>query len=529
MAAHLLLLLMIASQAVPDQAPDALVVCPPAFRQALQPWIDYRTSQGHVLTTISNAQSAEALRRQVRETAQGGRLKFVVLVGNAAPGLDKDLAPKGNGIPAFYEKAKVNLLWGSEPTIATDNAYADLNDDRAPEVAIGRLTADSPEQLRLIVAKILAYEQSADFGSWRRQLNFVAGMGGFGAIADTVIESAARMLLTQNIPAAYQVSMTYGSWTSPYCPDPRLFHAATLERLNEGALFWVYIGHASPTMVSRLHMPDKDYPILDVSDVSKLRNVHSEPIAVFLACYTGAFDLNPNCLAAEMLRQPGGPVAVLAGSRVTMPYAMTVLGTGLLDEVFQKHCPTIGEAVLHCKQRMMKGSAEATGQRLVLDAIASVVSPAPKQLAEERVEHVQMFNLFGDPLMRLHFAREIELNVAAAAAPGGKLKVTGVSPVDGRGIVELVVRRGRLSFTPPPRSEYPKTSPALDEMQEVYRKANDLRLCSMAVAVSGGKFEVELAVPRDVEGSCHVRAFIEGPGDCALGAAEVKIEPVKKP
>jgi hypothetical protein len=451
-------------------------------------------------------------------------LRFVVLVGDAEPAMYTDPALRARCVPPHYAKAKVNVLWHSPPHIATDNWYADLDDDGSPDVAVGRLTADSPAELRQIVAKTLAYERSADVGPWRRQLNFVAGIGGFGALADAAIESAARYFLTQNIPAAYRVSMTYGSWRSPYCPDPRSFQEATLERLNEGALFWVYIGHGQHLSVDRLRVPDAEYPIFESADVPKLACGHAAPIAVFLACYTGAIDAADDCLAEQMLRQPGGPVAILAGSRVTMPYGLSVMAIGLLDEVFNKRCGTIGEAVLHAKQRMLKEPAAGDRQRTMLDTIAGAISPAPKLLAEERAEHLLMFNLIGDPLLRIRYPKPIELDVPATAAAGKPLKLTGTCAVDGRGMVELVVERGRLTFRPPPRSAYPKTAAGFAEFQETYRKTNDQRLVSVPVHVAGGRFEAQLDVPAEAAGSCHVCVFVEGDRDFALGSADVKIE-----
>ena len=54
-----------------------------------------------------------------------------------------------------------------------------------------------------------------------------------------------------------------------------------------------------------------------------------------LACYTAAFDQPQDCLAEELLKTEGGPVAVYGGSRVTMPYAMGVMGTAMMDEYFK--------------------------------------------------------------------------------------------------------------------------------------------------------------------------------------------------
>ena len=127
----------------------------------------------------------------------------MVLVGDNVPWMaGAGDAAAARCVPVHYAKARVNVAWGSEPEIATDHAYADLGEEMdtqpRPELAVGRLTAASPEQLRQIVAKILAYERSRDFGPWRRQLNVVAGVGGLGPIIDRGVESTTQCSCTQN-------------------------------------------------------------------------------------------------------------------------------------------------------------------------------------------------------------------------------------------------------------------------------------------------------------------------------------------
>ena len=105
--------------------------------------------------------------------------------------------------------------WGSEKTFCTDNWYADVDDDEVPDLSVGRISADSPQQLAGIVAKILAYEQSQGMGLWRRRINLIAGIGGFGAITDAVLEMAAKKLITDGIPSAYRTTMTQASLRLP--------------------------------------------------------------------------------------------------------------------------------------------------------------------------------------------------------------------------------------------------------------------------------------------------------------------------
>ena len=77
------------------------------------------------------------------------------------------------------------------------------------------------------------------------------------------------------------------------------------------------------------------------------------PIALLLCCSTGGFDQREDCLAEELLRADGGPAAAIAGSRVTMPYAMSVLGAELLRIYFQDRPATIGELLLAAKRATM--------------------------------------------------------------------------------------------------------------------------------------------------------------------------------
>ncbi|MGD9719958.1 MAG: C25 family cysteine peptidase [Pirellulales bacterium] len=512
-----LLCLLIAAQA--GQAYDTVVVCPAEFRQALAPWVAHREAQGHRLLTIASRATSAELREDVRQLARQHPLRFLVLVGDADPLVLEDPSLQALGVPAHFVPAKVNVRFGSEPYIATDNWYADLDDDRVPELAVGRLSADTPAELSGMVAKILAYEKCADYGSWRRQVHFVAGLGGFGPVADAVLEATAKTLITSGIPPAYNTSMTYGSWQSPYCPDPRRFDAVTIDRLNEGSLFWVYLGHGQQRSVDRVRVPTGTYPILDCPDAARLECRHGAPIACFLACYSGAFDQPRDCLAEEMLRNPRGPVAILCGTRVTMPYGMAVLGSELLDECFGRQPETLGELFVAVKRHTVHPQT-VSRHRAALDTVGRAFAWAIGSDAEaERYEHLDLFNLLGDPLLRLPFPQPVKLAVPATALPGGALEITGHSPIAGRCTVELVVRRDRLTFHPPERGQF--DAQRLAEYEAVYRQANEQRLATLDVGPVNGSFRAPLAVPLTAHGPCHVRVFIEGAGGCAAGAADV--------
>ncbi|MFM8253224.1 MAG: C25 family cysteine peptidase [Planctomycetota bacterium] len=505
-------------------APDTVLVCPKPFLPTMQPWVEHRQQQGHVIAVVPSELTATGIRAEIRRHAAGGKLRWVLLVGDAEPPGKGDPLARARLTPTYHIPAKVNVKWGSEPEIATDNLYADLDDDQIPDVAIGRLTADNPRDLSLMVKKILDYERSVDFSAWRKRVNFVAGVGGFGVLADTVLETATKTFLTEGIPAAYHTSMTYGSWRSPYCPDPRRFHDVTVNRLNEGCLFWVYIGHGHPLTLDRVKVPGATYPIFQIGDAGKLKAAAQPPIAVMLACYTAAFDLPRDCLGEELLKTEGGPIAVLGGSRVTMPYAMAVMSHGLLEETFRHHTGTLGEVLLQAKRRMMANEQDDQHRQL-LDAIATLISPSAGMLEDERREHLALFNLLGDPLLQIHHPEEVQLKVPAEDLESGEtLEIVAHSPIAGRGHVELVCRRDRFRLDLSMRDTYDSASSVLDTFQDVYRAANNRRWQQVEVEWSEpGTKTIQIPIPANAFGPSHVTLHVEGDKQHALGSANVFI------
>jgi hypothetical protein len=504
-----------------DPAPpaDTAVVCPQPYRAALEPWLRYRAAQGHNIVVVDAEGSPEQVRDRLIGLAEQGALKFVLLVGHAHPVGSQP----GPGVATSYVPAKVNVLWGSEKAIATDELYADLDEDGLPELAVGRWPVGSPSETATAVRKTLAYENAVEGGDWQRRISFVAGTSGVGSMADAAMETAARSLIAQYIPPAFVSSMTYANWHSPYCPEPGMFQASAVERFNEGCLFWIYLGHGQRKNVDFVRVPQGYYPILDQRSATLLNCRTAPPIVLMLACYTGALDGPGPCLAETLCATPGGPVAVLASSRVSMPYGMSVLGIELMRQYFTERPATLGELLLEAKRGTLHRSrGDATA--LLLDTLAKLINPRSSDLAAERAEHVALFNLLGDPLLRMKYAQEARVATSAAETKD-ELIVHVNSPVDGRGTVEVVVRRDRLTFEAPTRSTFEPWAHA-EQYQDVYRRANDSRLAWTVTTVVDGKATVRMRLPQPVTGPCYVRAFVrDDRGHFALGATDALIQP----
>jgi hypothetical protein len=342
--------------------------------------------------------TARELHEGIRRVAGEGQLKFVVLIGDAP------------GVPTEYADARINVRWGSERSIATDQLYALVDGDRLPDVAIGRIPADSPEELAAVVQKLLRYEQTTNDGPWRR-ISVVAGMGGFGPVTDALIEAAGRSVFQQIVPTSYEVKQ------SPASP------AHAREQLNAGCFAWIYLGHGLPTELDSVDTPAGLRPILSVADVPRLRCGPKGPLAVLIACYTGAIDAPTDCLAEELALDADGPVAVIAATRVTMPYGNTVLGSELLRAGLVDRSESLGELWTLAQRRTLADAGPGDSLRTSLDALARGVSPPPVELAAERREHVLMYHLLGDPLLRLQYPPERPQPPARIATSGANRRL----------------------------------------------------------------------------------------------------------
>jgi hypothetical protein len=487
----LLLLLAAAS------ADEILVITPDAFVPALKAWKSHRESQGMTVTVRPPEADLRA------EVKGAGGPKFVLLLGDV------------KRVPCAYEAANTIRIWERDTRIATDDPIADLDGDDIPDVAIGRIPADTVEEAEAMLGKVVAYEESKDFGTWRRRVNVVAGIAGFGALFDGLIERASTTLLKEEVPAAYDLHVTWANPSSPFCPPPSKVADTVVDRFNEGALFVTYMGHGSPRSLDRVRYGDRAYPIFDEDYVDRLSARHGAPIAYLCCCSTGHFDGEPDCLAEFLVKQPGGPVAVIASSRVSMPYSNGVLSKEMLGALFREHAATVGEMLEIAKRRLIE---PRTGDELrkSIDMMGAFWKSNPKDLADERHEHLWLYNLFGDPSMRLPRASEATVACPSAVERGAKLPVQGKSDVKGDVVVELVMDR-----TP----DVPKREGDTDEdFAKCYARANAWVKAETKTRCDGGAFQAELEVPKDLPAGVYfVRVYVTGTDGAALGASKVEV------
>jgi len=221
-----------------------------------------------------------------------------------------------------------------------------------------------------------------------------------------MVEAAGRQVIQQTVPPEYEVRHICAASANTDWKENNDFVSRARAGLNGGGLAWIYVGHGLPTELVYAATASGHKSMLSMRDVPELHCGPHNPFAVLVACYAGAMDAPYGCLGEELLLAKEGPVAVIAATRVTMPYGNTIMGCELMRACFQDRPIAVGDVLRLAQRRGLSpiGNDQASKDQLrtTLDGMAEVLTPPPVDLAAERREHVLMYQLIGDPLLRLH-------------------------------------------------------------------------------------------------------------------------------
>ena len=240
---------------------------------------------------------------------------------------------------------------------ASDNWFVSLGDeDDRPDMAVGRIPAQTPQQVADVVAKTLAYEQDTNAGEWASRALFVADdkESNFQTIADD--------LASTYLPKSYQVKKVYlGISENP--------SAELIQSLDDGVGFVTYVGHGSMNVWAQ-------EKILQTGDVTKLNNT-ALPFMMTMTCLVGYFH-HPQAtsMGEELLFKPnGGVVAALVPTSELLASDQSDLASNIYTHLFGD-APTVGEAI-------MLGKQDLTLNRDIMQDL------------------IETFALLGDPALRM--------------------------------------------------------------------------------------------------------------------------------
>ncbi|MCX7718674.1 MAG: C25 family cysteine peptidase [Candidatus Sumerlaeaceae bacterium] len=334
---------------------DYLAVAHDSLLEALRPLLNYRQSQGWRTAAVDVDTVFDHFSYGVR-TATGlqsfltyafyrwpqPKLRHVLLVGEASEYRgDPALAPEG---------AMANLVpvWGG-PRLADvrgDHQYtAVAGTDVISDLAVGRISVATPDDLTTVIRKIIRYESEPD-GEWLLRSLFVFDDNDeFPEVVNSVISSS-------RAPWAEPVRFAQSDY--PYEPNTRVpfrrrSHAATaalLDAFHRGAATVNFFGHGGPNLWTHERL-------LHIMDLPLLNNSARLPFVSCASCDNAWIDYPVAPVQVSMgelfIKMRAGGIGVFAPVSGASPYEHKTLMTMLMAGVWRKGLRTLGDLAMFAK------------------------------------------------------------------------------------------------------------------------------------------------------------------------------------
>ncbi len=297
-------------QLVPEPE-KMLVIAPTAMEQVLQPLIDWKRQSGIHTTLVTTeaigASDATAVYRFVQAHYEEHAMQYLLLVGDEYA-IEPVMRPSGGTL------------------YACDNCFGYLHgDDHLPELLVGRLHAADPDQLRIMVNRILLYEKHPDQPG---QNWFATGMSSASDEGAGYGDDGQSDYAHNNEWKAIHLSNGYESFWEFYDGDqsavsPTPGHPSAdrptspdqqelLALINgQGVSLFNYTGHGWEQGLASGNF--------NIQAVAAMRNTGRYPLLIAVACSTGDFTDNGggDCLGEAWQRagdlQTGEPWGGIAG------------------------------------------------------------------------------------------------------------------------------------------------------------------------------------------------------------------------
>jgi len=254
--------------------------------------------------------------------------------------------------------------WQGE--VPDDNRYVDLNDDGNPELALGRIPVDNPDEANAVVDKLITYDEDERTAYWQRQAVFVAdydpAIGDFAGISDQII--------ADYMPSDLLFQRIYRNITHP---DADAVRQAITQAIDQGAWMLQYAGHGSPTT----WMKGQGWTL---ADIEALTNAGRYPFVSTYNCLDGYFAYpGVPSIAETMLRKANaGSIAAISPTGLGTTNDQEQFRTTLMTVMFQDDVRGLGDALLIAKQRFY----QQHGRHYLIETMTLFGDPTLKLPAE---------------------------------------------------------------------------------------------------------------------------------------------------
>jgi len=423
---------------------EMLIISPndSQFICALEPLKEWRDSIGvktQILTNFSEydgVDTPEKIRNMIKEFYEKEDIQWVLLAGDAEESL----------IPIRYVYNPDTILFGGAENVGsstlkpTDFYYSSLSgtwDDDGdgiygesevyndngrdeiiwvPDVYIGRLPADSANELSIMINKTLKYENDPYIGDWMNKMLLAGGVSSYyhyDPDPKKVVPDEDEARLTEYIWQNYVISennfthltKTTFNFTPSVPPPPNFLSPLTatsfIKEFNLGYSTVIIAGHGDPTRITDA----SGTTYYDNGDALSSSNINMPSLFYADACTTSSYDIGDNCIGERLInRADAGAIGYIGGLRVTWYFDydsyLEKLNRGnaklFWQQFFEEKKYKQGQALFDSKVAYLE-SDFFTGDREDRSTI---------QYEFER-KNVLTYNLLGDPIVDIYTKKPI--------------------------------------------------------------------------------------------------------------------------
>ncbi len=260
--------------------------------------------------------------------------RFVLLVGSASYD-SRNYLGAGD-----FDIMPTKLIDTAYLETASDDWFADFDNDGLAEMSVGRLPVRSTAEASQVVAKIVAYEASRQKIASRRSVLLVADKN------DDFNFEQINTRLKNLLPPGTAVQEILRGRTDDTTAKRQL-----LEAIANGQTVINYNGHGSTGIWRSL---------LTTNDVQTFGNQQSPAFFVTMTCLNGYF-LNAldESLAEALLKASGGAIAVWSSSGITDAGEQALMNQALFGSLFDNKL-TLGEITRRAKQNTLNRDLRRT-------------------------------------------------------------------------------------------------------------------------------------------------------------------------
>ncbi|HTR81355.1 MAG TPA: type IX secretion system sortase PorU [Bacteroidota bacterium] len=278
--------------------------------------------------------------------------RYVLFFGDACYDYKNNLGLDKNWVPT-YETPESN---SQIDTYGYDDFYAYLQpgDLATLTLATGRLPVRTAAEADLAVDRIIQYESTPSYGSWKNLITITSDDENINGLPDGAPNpEQAESLASTYVPVSYNEKKIYeDDYPTVVAAAGRTKPAvrqAILDQVNAGTLVLNYTGHGNPKVWSHETILTEDDVINQFFNQDKLTFI------VAATCDWGRFDeVGAQSSAEEALRNPrGGAIAVVSANRAVYSNENFTINANLYNYLFSTdlfaRTPRLGDALMMAK------------------------------------------------------------------------------------------------------------------------------------------------------------------------------------